>query len=279
MTAKQNRRNFKNDLAHATERAVAQERQHFPEIVKAMNRLNAWPDHNGHMDLSKPSEARMRWALAFASRDLEALSEGDFQNLRYEVACFLAFDAEHPIPDGSEYHFLETHLRAKEHIEKAQQWLRDSLRIIVDSPTSESIPIEAIGLSLSNVLLTLSWERRHGRWSSGIILSKSDDGEPYLLHRFLELLKAHANDIRRCPCEDCRKLFLRNRANATCCSKTCTSRHAKRKELGILPERFGKRGRPPASTITTERKTDGQKKTKKSTATRAHSRRVSTKRP
>lgn len=272
MTVKQKDRNIlPNELADARNRQI----QHLPELHKAWSRLDTWPDHNGQKDLSKPREAAMRWAIAFAEKDLNALSEGDFRNLQYELAGFVLYE---PI------YIITPYIPPKGVIEKVQHWLRESLHTLVDKSRDH-----CIGYSVSKHIRILWRSRDTAEGSAKWVDSRSYEefDEPHsqaqleeeLISHFFYLLKDYAENLCRCPCEDCRKIFLKNRANATCCSKVCTSRHAKRRELGIRPERFGKRGRPP-STVTTKRKTDGQKKTQQKTpATRQPARRVSAKKP
>lgn len=214
--------------------------------------MKTWPDHNGQPDTNKPYDAMMRWAIDLASKNLNALSKGDVHNLQYEIAWFsMREPTVNELLSGTPLY--SNHIPSTGVIEDVQAWLMDSLRSIVDWPTPLPKPSsEVIAHHIPDsfrVLMKVSadahepvqWQTARYERSCQPEQARRDE----TISHFFDLLSMHANNLRRCPCEDCGKIFLKNRVNATCCSKLCSSRYAKRKQLGIPPERFGKRGRPP----------------------------------
>jgi hypothetical protein len=235
--------------------------QWFAEMEKADARLRAFPDWNGRQNIHKPSAAAMRWAIALAGTDLNALSAGDLSNLQFEMDCFRRFHLDKPFPwqdPGRKrpnlWYFPA--LFSKDMMRDIQQWLQQSLEAIEGRQT--------VSFDAPAQVRMLDWWVRSGHFEDGQWVCDLKDGK-WVYHvggpvtdaefrgDLFDLLKKHADDIRRCPLEDCRRIYLRDRSNQIFCSHRHQARHAKRIAENISPERFGKRGRPVGRMVSKKR--------------------------
>ncbi len=243
--------NRRNKPLHASHRmkiplsVLHQFQKWSPEILKARERILTTPNGNGQESRNNPRAAAMRWAINLAWAEIDKLSEGDFSNLQYEIDWFRRVDIEapfiEPILEFQDKELGPPPLSAKESIGKVQTWFRESLSTIAQRNPDEP----GVSFQAPATIHRLSWIASHQRWVSPIDAFRQDAGEPQLCSALFFLLKHHAEDIRTCPCGDCQHIFLRDRRNQEFCSKRCQERQAKRIELEIPPERYGKRGRPP----------------------------------
>lgn len=221
------------------------------EIRKAHERIRNTPDSTGRLTAASVSTAAMNWLIQFATLKLDALSSGDFSNLQYELDCFRRFGPNPPVTLSSGYvwssgkagsgAFGPPPLPEKEGIARSQAWLSQSLDCISARQTGTQIEWQA-----PTTMHRLVWIQGSARWATPIDLLEPDDPtEPDMHREMFSLLKVHADNLRRCPCGDCNRVFLRSRTNQAYCSKRCQMRQAKRDENQISPDRYGKVGRPP----------------------------------
>jgi hypothetical protein len=223
--------------------------QWLSEMKKAYARLRAWPNVNGQMNVHKPEDAALRWALSFAKIDLKDLSEGDFANRQRELACFSKFQMQEPV--------VPTNLVQPgrwptwQELRCTQQWLQTTFTAIKSRETIRfTAPVKQWGAVFSSQ--RKRWETY---WIEDWVVG------PGVIELFA-LIRERLNRLRECRADDCGNLFLADRTNQGFCSKRCMWRHTQRKALKISPERYGKRGRPRKTLrgVKHRRKRDGTKR-------------------
>jgi hypothetical protein len=224
----------------------------YSEIPKAHERIRRAPDSKGRLTYASAPAATMNWLIQFAALELDALSSGDFSNLQYELDCFRRFGPNPPVLSSGYAvslgkvgnRLLAPPLPEKGPIAQAQAWLRQSLDCISGRQTGSQLEWQAPA-----TVHRLVWIQGAARWVTPTELLRQDPTEPELHSEMFSILKAHAADIWRCPCGDCKRIFLRSRTNQEYCSKRCQMRQAKRDQKQITPDRYGKVGRPPKQQV------------------------------
>jgi hypothetical protein len=217
------------------------------EMKKAALRLREFTDGNTQRNFQKPGDAVIRWALKLARITLEEISEGDFKNLQGELTCFSTFEMDEPyLRKGV---ISPGRLLGREEIARTQQWLR----IMVEAIRSRN-PMYFLAPQREWFAM---YSAEDQRWRKNYIEDTVvGPGVTPLFHLLLERL----DDLRECKLPDCGKFFLRERSNQLFCSKQHQDVDAKRRQLDIAPDRYGKRGRPPITEKPRARKPTKQAK-------------------
>lgn len=178
---------------------------------------------------------RIRFAVAFANENLELFREGDWLNLREELESFGFAEL------ASGRLWLSTPLQfarggavsrvpepTRTDLVSLQQRVRELLGLLADthsSSTKGAVPIA--GVTLKDEQHWAAIQRSNGE----VVLSVRTSFAEAILLRLLWLLShAGAANLRRCPADDCGRVFWRVRRQLYC-SRTCSTRIAMRKFL------------------------------------------------
>lgn len=213
------------------------------------------------------------WLLRFAQADLKNLSEGDWRNLAYEIACFIEYkygDAlnETGFPEeawcrknweGKPYcskdPFKESLSTAG--IQHAIEVYRDAFRLQPSLPNIDEICLlqsqarDAFNGIVEKNSLALRCPSpdlfflRFPKSNISQLVTLADSPFDLFTNHLIEYLKQFHKGLARCP--ECRLIFW-GRSNRTFCSQKCQNRVAVRRFRGIPAERKGKVGRPPMAT-------------------------------
>lgn len=230
------------------------EEKYQDEYKKALGRI--------YGDLRQTPEYRarltMEWVLKFTQMDLGWLSEGDWNNLKYEVACFtkrgavedhLLNQQQRLMPlqdwiyiasrnneyesdrtgDKAEQEFWVSHLPTRNAIENLQEVTKTEIsKLLITGFASLTLPE-------IKVIITSKGQKQ--------IWTKSPAN--VFLYHFVDLITKFAPLIHKC--RECKQVFLALRNTKQYCSVICQSRANMRKYRGTPPDRVGKRGRPPGT--------------------------------
>ena len=243
----------------ALERLLDESRRHyFAELRKADERITA--------RTPVVPEAVMRWALRFASDDLDRFSEGQWSDCRYEIDVLARLEP------------LEGH-RPSQQAMTARKWPNSPDLAEWEAQPSiryeelQRLPSKAIVRQLHQQVngfidaLIRRESIEHGfsapprerlTFIEGVINGEKTQW-PYLSlempdlsaifrHRLFEVFKAYCLALRKCP--GCPTRFLADRRNKDYCSSACRNRAYMRVKRNVPPERFGKRGRPRLNVVT-----------------------------
>ncbi len=220
----------------------------FRGIEAGYKRIISPPDKDRQTDLKR---ARINWILRRVSTvELDSMSGKEFEDLQYEIACFLTYIEGKPENNPWMVNLPEPlrslnrpELPDKDVIRKILDWLRRSVGSILNK--------QPFGYEQPAGRREMSWNPSfyfpgsNGGWWEGV--RHHDEDHDWMLRDFFKLLKTHVADILKCPCTDCHGIFVRERSNQRFCSKRCQEKQAKRIQHSIPPERYGKRGRPRAA--------------------------------
>jgi hypothetical protein len=241
---------------HGIERFIDESRRHyFAELGKAGERIV------GHgLRLTPANEAAVRWALTFASKDLDGFSDGQWSDCRYEVEYFAQLG---PFEQGKRHKTTRTAANWPHSPDPAECVARPGIRQI----EIERLPSKAVVRQLQQgiskdfdaIIRGENIERPlpPGSKERLVMIRESVNGETAKrAFRYLEVtnlvsvfdhhlflaLEDYADALRRCP--GCAKRFLADRSNKDYCDPVCRNRAYMRAKRNVPPERYGKRGRP-----------------------------------
>ncbi len=226
---------------------------HYAELEKALARIG-----------DTPAKAMQR-ILSWVRCDLSALSQGDWFNLRYEIAIFVQtgpLGLKVPIRQGTTQKDWSWRLRKKgvdvpdETPEKEIQQRRlpsaEAVQELLDGVgrhLEELIQTGETGFPQPKATLRVLHLKEQDRVASLLLpdLTEEDTRENAFWFYFANLLTLYAYRIRRCPESGhpkCQSIFLADRRNQEYCGVRCRSRVASRQYRGTPPDRIGKQGRP-----------------------------------
>lgn len=190
----------------------------------------------------------MKWVLKFIHCDLENLSKGDFLNIQYDMRYLYNIGKLGLLNKGSDIQVWLT--RPFLSLEKNQEkdvvfWIPDKESIIriqdLYKKAIDSILLKKVfQLYFYDPYVLFNPPDEHcSKWYMEHY-QKSPDG--IHVNNIVNLIALYADYIHKCP--GCEIIFLADRINQKFCCHKCQSRQAMRKIQGVLPERYGKRGRP-----------------------------------
>lgn len=221
----------------------------------------------------------MEWLLRFAQTDLSRLSKRDWENLVFEISCFMQYAGRHAETDEAREFYCLKKWDGKPYSSKTLEGLQSVATLHHQSNVlcgafslQPSLPNQENVLDLhsqiKNMLLeimdrgVLVFQRPHTtqyleRWSGKY--GPPAKGNPPLVRSItlaetpphLFIIHAHgcleqfAGKLSRCP--ECSTVFLLGRTNKMYCSLRCQNRVATRRNRNTPPDRLGKRGRPKGS--------------------------------
>lgn len=147
---------------------------------------------------------QLNWYLHFAEQDIEKISGGEFLSLKEEVRAIertlvRRMDGSESLPGPTDNEIRELH-----------GFFKDKLRALADGGWISFDPFEIV-VSINY----LGWFEHLA-------------GRRWLEYHFIQLLKKFSVAVQRCPNPDCKKVFLKARANANYCSRPCQNRMAMR---------------------------------------------------
>ena len=220
----------------------------------------------------------MEWLLRFAQQDLFRLSGGDWENLAFELACFVQYGGSHAETDTSLFDLpisiknwngalfskktppvescspqdlllvskicldgfmLQPSLPARADIGTLQAETKAFLVDFVDKKTTTCLRPTAREF-------LVYWHDKDPELAlvqSLILVDSTHD--LFKLHAF-KYLKQFIRNLARCP--ECQSIYLATRSDKKFCSTRCQMRVAMRRSRNVPPERKGKTGRPKGST-------------------------------
>lgn len=174
---------------------------------------------------------RLQWAVAFAQRDLDALTPGEWMDLLMELRVFLAspypqdfagIDAAlrqlRPRPPRLPLTVIFKPRITEEDAKEIQTAFRDILQQLI---TSQWGIIEMPPLSIG-----IYYTHHPERPSRTRVLLEASTPDVTVKARYVltYLLGAHGELLRQCPEPACRRIFVASRPNQSYCSSRCLSR-------------------------------------------------------
>jgi hypothetical protein len=170
----------------------------------------------------------MNWYVSFAREDLSRLTAGDFLNLQEQITAiwyklrYLDQSASRLVTSKPQP------LPSREQIEQLQGTVSKHLSEIADQGATSSDPY-----TITRFIHHVSGEHEDYEngiplyefdfWRSQVFITGRQENvfKDYLVHHLFDLLREHAQSVRRCP--HCSQVFLQLRRHATYCSRACQS--------------------------------------------------------
>lgn len=176
---------------------------------------------------------QLNWYVEFAGKNPEQISQGEFLTLKEELRAIertlvRKLVGSESLPEPTDEEILQLH-----------SFFKTRLSALADAGWISFDPFQ--------IVVSINY---HG-WFEHL------GGRRWLEHHFVELLKQFGPAVLRCPYDQCGKLFLQPRSNASYCSRQCQNRAAMRKlrERQKHERSFGvrKRKRKPEEITTAAR--------------------------
>lgn len=221
----------------------------------------------------------MEWLLRFVQTDLSRLSKGDWENLAFEIACFMQYAGPHAETDEAREFYCLKKWDGKPYSSKnlegspAIATLRHHVNILRDAFSLQpSLPNQkdllALHSQVKNMLFEIMdrgvfvfqrphttqylerWPGKYGPPEKAIpslirsITLAETPPDLFIIHAY-DYLEQFAEKLAKCP--ECSTVFLLERTNKKYCSLQCQTRVATRRNRNTPPDRVGKRGRPKGS--------------------------------
>jgi hypothetical protein len=165
---------------------------------------------------------QMNWYVAFVRENLSRLTTGDFLNLQEQVTA-IWYKLRY-IDQKGEQPRRPQPLPTTTEIKLLQDIIAQHLSDIADKGASRSSPY-----TVTRFIEHLHfWDEDHENgeydfWRSQVFISGKQENayKEYLVNHLFDLLREHAQSIRRCP--HCSRVFLQLRRHAMYCSRACQS--------------------------------------------------------
>ena len=219
-----------------------------------------FPQHETiQLRVGKTPSERLRWALTFAQRDLDVLTNGEWVDLRLELnsfATFLVWWDRIPVYQrdklrrqyGHSLHVMpftrpiteeearKTQARFRGVLEELRQTNRTTIGpmsvtysvTLHKTPTKKFLervinlpdrPARDLKANVVRSLLALLQQAMPGFGTPIMQVHGGFDNQPLI--KFAELLAGHSAMVRTCPREGCTRWFVARRLNQDYCSKAC----------------------------------------------------------
>lgn len=206
--------------------------------------------------VGKKPEARLQWTIDFAARDLSALTEGDWENLRRDLTAFALTPQIHDVTRYARSSLVRREIArlglhdwqgayaempTREEVQQTQGEYRRVLQELLSSGLVELGPFETV-LGISRDDIHSKDLPRRSQFVEWILHEKV----PWGLLTFARLLGAFGFRLEHCPEPTCGRLFVVRRINQHFCSTRCQSRTTTR----AYRERMAKPGRKGSRSAT-----------------------------
>lgn len=168
----------------------------------------------------------LRFAVEFARRDLASFREGDWLNLRDEIATFVGYGPYTPLEDPTGFITLQLDPHPANATPGQMRALQRDVAALLQLCVKHQVGQKHVLKEADLVNVRTSWTILP--WTMIVrraTLAASGTLRDVFLTRLMFLFAHHGtDDIRRCPEKKCGVVFWRGRRDQVYCSRTCLGR-------------------------------------------------------